>query len=602
MNIHVKLLMIYNDHLSPQLKAILFILSISMIAFISNPYFFGHSNHGQELPPILVLIFGDLFSNDFAVQSFLQITPRYFWQLLIAFMVNTFGLGIDQSLMIIQILSTISFIGAIFAIASLLSKEGGELKNRNYKLYFIMAYVSILTTMPLLSWGSKIIFIEAIPSSLATGIAIWSIYFALNKNWFIAYIFSAFAVLIHFLVGIYAGLAILPLLLLQAVKEKDLYKLIICLTIWLIPALYIYLNMLILEPVLNEQYSFFEIFGIYRVHSVWHPSSASIFRWLSDLTLLAISFLSAWKLYKSGFNKHILLFFVSMIIVVIIGIFINIIFVEFYKSEFIGKLQFQRLVPFGHIGMFLLISLYVVNISTEDIKGKLLKFCSACLPLVTIIIVNYRSPVEPALAFLTILSSFTLAYCFYKRASIKDVFVETFIFIIIFLLFITLYFKQDFFDLIDPDLKKHVSSNYRFLDDEDSHYDISKWLKLNTDKDELILTPPVRNLALLSLQSHRAVYFSDKNIPYTKKGVYEWANRLENLTNFKFNPYMNRDEVLDAWMNNSTANIEKLAKLNNICFLIDIKNAHSDYAGKVILNEFIYDEEYSLWKLNDCTE
>jgi hypothetical protein len=582
-------------------KIILFILCISIVTFISNPYSFGNSNHGQELPPILALIYGDLYSNDFAVQSFLEITPRYFWQLLIAFMVSSIGLGIDQSLMIIQIVSTISFAGALYAIALFLSKEGGISNNKNLKLYFIVAYIYILTTMPLLSWGSKIFFSIAVPSSLAMGIAIWSIYFALKKNWYAAYLCSGSAVLIHFLVGIYAGLVIFPLLLLEIFKKNDFYKFIICMTIWLTPALYIYLNMLNLEPEIVGNYSFFEIFGIYRVYSVWHPSSVSFFRWFLDICYLICGLYSSWKLFKSGFNKHILIVFVSMIMISVLGLFINIIFVEFFKSEFIGKLQLQRLIPFGHIGVFLLISLYAINVTNNNFIGRLIKFCIVSFPLFTVILAGHNSLNAIGTAILTIFITFTLAFFFYRRASINNVYIENLAFLPLLLIFISFYFKQEFFEFKEPNLLKNVSSKYSFFDDESSHSDIAKWLKINTNKDELILTPPIRQLHFLQLQSQRAVYFSDKNVPYTKSGVYEWANRLQKLTNNKFNPYMSKNEVITAWVDNSSDNIQSLAKSNNICYLIDIHNVHMDLAGKIILNEVISNRHYSLWKLDYCS-
>tara|TARA_B100000767_G_scaffold100654_1_gene96599 strand:+ start:1548 stop:3332 length:1785 start_codon:yes stop_codon:yes gene_type:complete len=591
----------YKDSFFSYFKIILFILCISIVAFISNPYSFGHSNHAQELPPILALIYGDLYSNDFAVQSFLAITPRYFWQLLIAFMVSSIGLGIDQSLMIIQIVSVISFVGALYAIALFVSKEGVISNNKNLGLYFIVAYISILTTMPLLSWGSKIFFIEAVPGTLAMGIAIWSIYFALKKNWYAAYLCSASAVLIHFLVGIYSGLVIFPLLLLEIFKKNDFFKFIICLTIWLTPALYIYLNMLNLEPEIAGEYSFFEIFGIYRVYSVWHPSSVSIFRWFFDLCYLICGLYSSWKLFKSGFNKHILMLFVSMIVVSVLGLFINIIFVEFLKSEFIGKLQLQRLIPFGHIGVFLLISLYAINITYKNFIGRFVKFCIVCLPLLTVILAGYNSLNAIATTVLTIFITFAIAFFFYRRASINNFFMENLVFLLFLLLFISFYFKHEFFEFKELNLLNDVRSNYGFFDDKSSHSDIARWLKFNTNKDELILTPPIRQqLSFLQLQSQRAVYFSDKNVPYTKSGVYEWANRLQKLTNNKFNPYMSKNDVLTAWVNNPSTNIQTLAKLNNICYLIDIQNVHMDLAGKIILNEVISNKHYSLWKLDYC--
>ena len=581
-------------------KIILFVSTIAIIAFISNPYSYGHSNHGQELPPVLALIFGDLYLNDFAVQSYLEINPRYFWQLLLVSLNNLFGLQIDESLMLINMFSTLSFVSAIFCISSLLSKDATQSTDNKYKLFYIAAYVSALALLPLLSWGTKIFIIEAIPSTLAMGISVWTLYFALRNDWFTAFIFAGLSILIHFLVGLFAGLVILPFFALYAFKNFKLVKFFFCVVIWLIPAFYIYLNMLALETESIYQYDLFEVFGLYRVPHHWVPSTGSIFRWLSDLMLLLGGLYSFKRLYDIGFNKNILLLFLSIILVSLSGLFLNYFFVEFYRSEFIGKLQFQRILPFGHLAIFFLISLYATNVPDLNFTNRLIRFSVISFPLITVIIVNYRVLQEPILALLTILSIFLLALFFYRRFEQKKIFGEFVIFSCFLTLFIGLYFKQQPFQVIDKDLPPKISSNYSFFDNENRHSNIAKWLKENTAKNTVILALPLRSLSLIPLQAHRAFYFSAKNVPYTKNGIFEWAYRHEKLINSKIKPFMSENEVIDAWTLNKTANIQNLALSNNICFLIDIDSAHDDYLGKVIMKEKINSYIYTLWRLDNC--
>ena len=585
------------------LKIVLFILCITIIAFISNPYSYGHSNHGQELPPILAMIFGDLYLNDFAIQSYLEINPRYYWQLLIAKIYDLFGLDIDETLMLIIISSTISFYTAIFFIASILSSHGSQKGNKTYKLFFIAAYVSILAILPLLSWASKIFYIEAVPSTLAMGISIWSIYFAMQNKWILAYIFSGFGIFIHFLVGLYAGLVIFPFFVLYAIRNIKVVTFISCLIIWLTPAFYIYLNMLQQETESIYQYNLFEVFGLYRAPHHWIPSTGSIYLWVSDFILLSISLYCSKQLYDLDFNKKIILFFLSIITVALFGLILNYIFVEIYISEFIAKLQFQRILPYGHLAIFFLISLYAINAPSKKTIDTLKKITLICIPLIPVIIRNYRTPSQSIIAILTILIIFLIAVFIYKRYELKKIYGELILFAILLTLFTGLYFKQQYFEFFGKDLPREISSNYNFFENEGKQSNISKWLKENTGKNDVILTPPVRRgITFIPLNAQRAVYFSDKNIPYTRDGIFEWANRLENLINRKITPFMSENEVLKAWTLNKTVNIQNLAISNNICFIMDFEDVHNDYSGHIVMKERIKKINYVLWRLDVCIQ
>ena len=584
------------------LKIILFILSITTIAFISNPYSFGHSNHGQELPPILAMISGDLYLNDFAVQSYLEINPRYYWQFLITIMHDLFGLDIDETLMLIIISSTISFYAAIFRIAFILSNQGTLEGNNTYKTFFIASYVSILATLPLLSWASKIFYIEAVPSTLAMGIAIWSIYFALKNKWILAYIFSGISIFMHFLVGLYAGLVIFPFLALYTIRNIKVVTFLSCVTIWLIPAFYIYLSMLQLETESIYQYDLFEVFGTNRVPHHWIPSTGSIYLWFSDFILLVISLYCSKQLYDLDFNKNIILFLLSIITVALCGLTLNYIFVEVYLFEFIAKLQFQRILPYGHLAIFFLISLYAVNTPSKKTLDRLKKISFVCIPLIPVIIINYRIPSEPIIAILTILTISLAAVFFYKRYELKKIHGEFILFSIFLTLFVALYFKQQSFEVFDKNLPEN-RYDYNFFENEDNRSNLSKWLKENTEKNDVILTPPIRRgMHYIQLHAQRAVYFSDKNIPYTKNGIFEWANRLEKLMNRKISPFMSEDEVLKAWALNTTANIQNIAFSNNICFIIDFEDVHNNYSGRIVMKEKIRQINYVLWRLDICME
>ena len=182
-------------------KSYIIILSAVLVALIVNPYSYGHSNHGQEIPPILSLLDQNLFLKDFAIQSYLEINPRYFWQLLIYYMQDIFDLSIPGSLLLILLFSSTSFFAAIFFISKILLKTNVNSGKDLSQLFLIFSYVSIMAMLPLLSWGSKIFYFEAIPSTLGMGVAIWSFYFALQEKWMPAYLICSISIFFHFIIG-----------------------------------------------------------------------------------------------------------------------------------------------------------------------------------------------------------------------------------------------------------------------------------------------------------------------------------------------------------------------------------------------------------------
>ena len=63
---------------------------------------------------------------------------------------------------------------------------------------------------------------------------------------------------------------------------------------------------------------------------------------------------------------------------------------------------------------------------------------------------------------------------------------------------------------------------------------------------------------------------------------------------------MSDSEILNAWKSNTTLNIENLAKLNNICYIIDLQSVGHNFSGKIIIKEEINNETYILWRLDGC--
>lgn len=583
-------------------KKIILIFCFVCIGFISNPYFFGHANHGQELPPILALLDKDLFLNDFSVQSYLDINPRYFWQLLIAGAIELFGISIAQSLAFILFFSSLSLFSAIYFLSEIFIGKTRITQLYSRDLLRCFCFISLLAMMPLLSWGSKIFYFDAIPSTLGMGIAIWALYFSLRERWVTAYIFCGVSIFIHFLVGLFAGLVILPAFVIHLFRNKNLIKFLFSLAIWLTPAFYIYLNMLALETETVYDYKLFEVFGMYRVPHHWVPSTGGPIRWASDLLLLLIGLYCLIILAREKFNTHILQLLTSVLAVSLLGLSINYIFVEVFNSEFIGKLQFQRIMPFGHLAIFALISIYLFNPMSMSSSKRMISALILIYPIFTIAIVNIRNQFETLLAFTAIGTSALIYLIFSLCRQNKNSFYEMGTFFFLGLLTFSLYIKPEFLDVIDKNISSKIMHQYRIQEDKTNQSIIAKWLKNNTGKHELILIPPMGHsfLSKMQLQSQRAVYFSHKNVPYSKNAIFEWAHRLEKLINRNIEAHLKSSDIFEAWKNNSAQNIETVAMQNNICFIIDVDLAQHNFSGKIVLQEEANNFVYLLWKLDHC--
>ena len=95
---------------------------IFLSTFILLGYHYPHSNHSQEVPPILALIDNQLFKRDFAIQSYLGEGPRKYYQFILLALSKS-GIDIGISYFLLFSFSLLSVIIAIFKIAKLISSK-----------------------------------------------------------------------------------------------------------------------------------------------------------------------------------------------------------------------------------------------------------------------------------------------------------------------------------------------------------------------------------------------------------------------------------------------------------------------------------------------
>lgn len=312
-------------------EAAVFVLSLGSAYLLFRGYYYPHGSHGQEIPPILALLDPTLFKNDFAVQSFLEPTPRYFYQQIIASLVRMSGLTVETTLFLLNLLAILSFLSAIYFLA-------GSLKSASRKPSLLKQFpllysipLAVLCAIKLPSWGSQIFSFDAVPSTFAMAMAIWAVPLAIRDRWMQAYALTGCAIVFQFLIGAFMGLALLPGLLIYFWNKRKWLELILPILFWALPALGIYIMMKLNEVETPASFNFFEVFGLYRVPHHWVPSTAPLFHWLSDALLLCGGIVAAVNLFlveKQRWTAIVIL--LGMILAALGGILLNYVFVEIY--------------------------------------------------------------------------------------------------------------------------------------------------------------------------------------------------------------------------------------------------------------------------------
>lgn len=595
----------FKSSMSMNLEKFLFISALILIALLSNPYAFGHLNHGAELPPVMALIDPLLFKRDFAIQSFLEMTPRYYWQLLLFSIQKMTGLSLDIILMFINILSHFIFFWGLFSLVngvfvSSKTKLTMNIQSYNQKLFSVFGMLAYFSIVLLPSWGSKIFSSDALPSTFAMAIAIWALVFALYRKWITAFFIAGFAIWFHFLVGLYAGLVISLFFTIVSLRERQIIIILVCFSLWLFPAIFIYTSMLEEEIGLVYTHDFFEIFGLYRVPHHWVPSSASLNIWLLESIFLFIVLFTSWKLLKMDNQTNYVWFFLCIIIVSLCGLLLNYLFVEVFRSVFIGKLQFQRILPYGSLAGYLLIIFYSLTFKSQNFKEKIIKFLVIFVPVTGTIVLHKNSFHDLINTLATLFSIILLTIPFIIQSRKFKFYYQLIPITMLLFVFSNIYFMPSNFNQFKQDFDLEIKKRYNFFKNNETEQKIYNWLIKNTAKDELILMPPVKTDLRIELNSKRAVFFNNKNVPYSRKGFEEWATRGELLLRSDFLPFMKYEKTANIWRDRNVNDIIEIARSYDICFVIDRKSYHDEYPGELILSENHNGKIYSLWKLDYC--
>lgn len=577
----------------------------ALLSWLLVGYRYGHGNHGQELPPILAMLDSSLYRYDFAIQDFTRPGPRYPYNWAMSAIATITGFGLPVVLLLVKAASQAAFyVGLAFFAVGLLQKAqftDDVISDVRYRA--TITFMAICCTLPIHSWGSQILDQRMVPSSVAMAFVAWSLAFGVRGKWLIAFAFSGVAVLFQFLVGFFSVVVLIPAFLYGAVLDNQMTKVFPAAAIVGFPILGIFLVTLGSGSVDDPNFSFLEVFGEFRVPHHWLPSRAAWHQWVSDALLVlatAIALRSVWM--NRPVMRQLIVLLGGGVAVSVLGVGLNFVFVEILPITFVGKLQFQRILPFMHVFAY---SAFIVLLQTnvckrhqlikttarEVIVVGLLLAPSLSLPLVSLL----RGGQLERVALYGLLVIAGLAFVMRQRGirSVAVVGAASGLF----LAGVTPLtpFAQPSHEQI---LRLHDPLGSRGWAGDS----IASWLRDYSSQDDLVLIPPDwTNISdVLALEAQRGMVFSFKNVPYTDAGVWEWALRGERLGGVSFGKNISQGDLRPLWSARSHEEVLGLAREFEACFLVDRTADRQHFPASWIVDADIANEQWALWRLPHC--
>jgi len=580
-------------------------------SWIAVGYQFPIGGNFPELPQIQHLLNPELYKNDYHLQEMVKFNPRYYYYYIIYFLANL-GLSIPLVHFIYQFLAFGSVILACHAIINIYT---------NAKLpAAAMAFLCLASSFT--DVGNTLIFsTKSVPSTFAMGFAIWGIYFSLRQKWLTGYFFFGLACLLQFLVGLLPGLMMMPVLIIESVKQRRFKTLILAIALLAAMASIVYLPMLLTGTTGTHTMNNADFVYIHaRIRNPHHilPSNWNVGNnWLNFISLIIGGLLCIKN--ADLLRKEDKINFSIIIGTSILALLLNYIFVEVYPVALIAKLQLARTVPFAQIIIFIAVSLLV------DRLYQAKQLAIGLLLLIILTLPNRGILFLALFIFLSICQ--TQKYTIPKRYSILPWFftAATLTFSLIYpltnsgeiigdrlislpVLFSILAFpfilektsistpiKQIFTNLLallttsilvlgiagilpKPMLDIFQTRvNINAIPSDDLNQLALRFSQIS-NQDALVLIPP--SVTSFQYFSQRAIVVNFKNFPLTEKGIKEWKNRMEAVLGVPLNPQMIWGGN-DLFSRRNSADLVQVARKYQADYILTRTDWHPNIQGEI---------------------
>lgn len=575
-------------------------------SLMATGYIFPIGGNFPEVPPIQFMLNTELYKNDYYVQEMVKFNPRYYYYYII-YLLAHLGTSIPLAHFIYQFLAFGSFILACYAIINIYT---------NSKLpAAAMAFLCIAASFT--DVGNTLIFsTKSVPSTFAMGFAIWGIYFSLRQKWLTGYLFFGLGCLLQFLVGLLPGLMMLPVLVIESVRQRNFKTLILAIALLAAMASIVYVPMLLTgttstHTIDNAQFVYIHA----KVRNPHHilPSNWDVGNWFNFICFIMGGLLCIKN--AELLRKEDKVNFYVIVGTSIFALFLNYIFVEVYPLAFIAKLQLARTVPFAQLIIFIAVSL------TIDILYRQQRIAISLLLLV-VLTLPFRG-----IIFLGLSVWQTKKYVFPKRYNIL-----LWIFAIVTVIFTLIYPVTDSWEIMGDriisipvlfsilafpfileetslatSIKQTLTHTLALITTATLVFGVAGILpkpilnlfqtKINinavssddlsrlavrfsqiSSRDSLVLIPP--SVTSFQFFSERAIVVNFKNFPFTEKGIKEWQNRMEAVLGVPLNPQMIWGGN-DFFIRRSSADLVKVARNYHADYILTRTDWHPNMQGEI---------------------
>jgi hypothetical protein len=579
-------------------------------SLMATGYIFPIGGNFPEVPPIQFMLNPELYKNDYYVQEMVKFNPRYYYYYSIYLLANL-GTSIPLAHFIYQFLAFGSFILACYAIINIYT---------NSKLpAAAMAFLCIAASFT--DVGNTLIFsTKSVPSTFAMGFAIWGIYFSLRQKWLTGYLFFGLGCLLQFLVGLLPGLMMVPVLVIESVRQRNFKTLILAIALLAAMASIVYVPMLLTGTTSTNTIDNAEFVYIHaKVRNPHHilPSNWDFGNWFNFICFIIGGLLCIKN--AELLPKEDKVNFYVIVGTSIFALFLNYIFVEVYPLALIAKLQLARTVPFAQLIIFIAVCLTIEILYRQ-------KRIAISLLLLVVLTLPFRG-----IIFLGLSVWQTKKYVFPKRYNILlwILAVGTVIFSLIYpvtdsweimgdriisipVLFSILVFP---FILEETSLAKSIKQtlthtlalittatlvfgvagilpkpilnvfqtrvNINALSSDDLSRLAVRFSQISS-RDSLVLIPP--SVTSFQFFSERAIVVNFKNFPFTEKGIKEWQNRMEAVLGVPLNPQMIWGGN-DLFIRRSSADLVKVARNYHADYILTRSDWHPNIDGEIVEQE-----------------
>ena len=575
-------------------------------SLMATGYIFPIGGNFPEVPPIQFMLNPELYKNDYYVQEMVKFNPRYYYYYIIYLLANL-GTSIPLAHFIYQFLAFGSFILACYAIINIYT---------NSKLpAAAMAFLCIAASFT--DVGNTLIFsTKSVPSTFAMGFAIWGIYFSLRQKWLTGYLFFGLGCLLQFLVGLLPGLMMLPVLVIESVRQRNFKTLILAIALLAAMASIVYVPMLLTGTTSTHTIDNAEFVYIHaKVRNPHHilPSNWDVGNWFNFICFIIGGLLCIKN--AELLRKEDKINFYVIVGTSIFALFLNYIFVEVYPLAFIAKLQLARTVPFAQLIIFIAVSLTIDTLYKEKkIAISLLLLVVLTLPFRGIIFLGlsvwqtkkYAFPkrynillwilalgtvifslIDPVtdsweiigdrIISIPVLFSIVAFPFILEETSLATSIKQTLTHTLALITTATLVFGVAGI-LPKPILNVFQTRiNINAVSSDDLSRLAVRFSQISS-RDSLVLIPP--SVTSFQFFSQRSIVVNFKNFPFTGKGIKEWQNRMEAVLGVPLNPQMIWGGN-DFFIRRSSPDLVKVATNYHADYILTRTDWHPNMQGEI---------------------